>query len=249
MKSLLNTPRGFLKYIIIIITLLFLTYSVINIGFYYTNKNTLFDKSSKLWAHGCNSIDKILKAHKLGFDNIEIDIVYSQKFNKYVISHDVIDFKINKILTLEEVFKHILHKGLFWLDLKNKNIFYGGKNKKAIARMNYILKKYNLKNKVIIESSNHNNLKPFTKEGIFTSYWISPYIKNRGLRLWYLSNKYKLYYLLGYYSSMSMDKKYFTSKFAKSFSQMQLNLFTVNNQKTIKEYSQISNVKIILTDI
>jgi len=240
--------------LIVVVVFLF----VVEHKFKSLSPNVFYSGCFKMWAHRGyflggtqqNSIGSFQAAFNLGAKAIELDIHYDLSLNDYVVSHDFpYALKDGKLLLLEEVFKNFSTSGFFWLDFKNlrRNLSSDSTNK-AINRLVELTKKYNLKEKIIIESPDPIRLLAASRRGFFTSYWIRPYIDRQTLQPWHYFLKVKFFLLYGNFSALSMNHIWYTDDIEKVFKHIPIHLFTVNNQRRLVELMEKDSVKIILTD-
>lgn len=213
-----------------------------------------------MWAHRGffkdglqqNSIESFVKAFDLGVLGVELDIFYDLKTDEYIVSHDYpYNLKNGHILKLEEVFTKVSKRGYFWLDFKNLAILSKHDTQKATVRLRNLLRKYNLAEKSIVESTNPINLSICSKSGLYTSFWITPYIINEQdyfFAFWYNIYRYKLIFLYGNFSAISMDHFLFSKQIEKIFSDIPIHLFTVNDKRRLTELIAKDNVKVVLSD-
>ena len=132
-----------------------------------STKGLLYEDDNKLWAHRVyhsNEANNLLKE----FKGLEIDIIYDQTRGVFDIRHDEDDVFYNR--SLEKFFTEIegVDQYYYWLDFKNLNnrTVKGGKK-----RLNYLLDKFEVRDKVIVESWNSTELGEVSRDSIFTSFW------------------------------------------------------------------------------
>ena len=216
----------------------------------------LSQTEKKAWSHAgyfqetayeANSMQSFANARKNNAKGLELDVIYDSALRKYIVSHDYPYKTYNgKLLFLDSVFATFGNSFKYWLDFKNlKNL-----NKDDVLNSRLILKKL-LSSKgitienILIESTSLDNLSYFTKSGFYTSWWILPYkSKYRSIARNY---KYKFYYLLGKYSSLSMPYSYY-SRIEESMNNIPVNLWTINDRNIFLKTVKKNQVKIILTD-
>lgn len=121
----------------------------------------------KMGRHRVETIEDANKYSKR-FKWLEIDIHFCEKRNIFIQSHDheceglPLDDFINGIVNKNKIY--------FWLDFKNYNI---KTSKNSITAMNKIVKKFNLKQKIFIESTKIRCIYDYGKAGYPTIYWVS----------------------------------------------------------------------------
>lgn len=223
----------------------------------YIDSNNLFktlnplidDQTNKLWGHRINTAEEA--NDWLGeFPGIEIDLVYESSLHVLDVRHGVDDPYTNN--PLEDYFGDISNATdyYYWLDLKNLD---DTNCDTIIKRLNYIIDKYNIRQNVILEARDCELLDKFTKNGIYTSYWIPHFsdgytnkdtidfvvdIGDNLLRYEVnaLSASYKMYWFLDEY-----------------FSNCNIHLWTNGLESSedkliIEELAKNDNVKVILVD-
>lgn len=118
----------------------------------------------KLWLHRCNSIEKFME-QRADYPNIEIDLVFRED-GHFDVSHDI---PVTFGLPLDSFFAHPANNGKMWLDLKNLT----DTNCCAVlAELERLVVRYGVaKERLIIESSNYQQLSHLTEEGYYTSYY------------------------------------------------------------------------------
>jgi len=242
--------------ILIPIILLLIVVAIIDYKFNQLKPKMLYSDCLKVWAHRGyskespeNSLESYKKAFELGAKGVEMDIFFDLDLQDFIVSHDY-PYKLEngKFLRLEDVFTNIGGLGYFWLDFKNLNSMSANNASIAVTKMYNLLQQNNLLKKVIIESTDPVNLSRFSKAGLYTSYWIYPDSNRSLFHFWVTIYKYKLNYLLGEFSALSMDKDYYNTKIEKIFSHIPIHLFTVNDNKLLMTLTRKQNVKIILSD-
>lgn len=245
--------------LVIIVSLSTIAIVIVDYKFNRLNHDIFYSGCFKVWAHRGffkeglqqNSIESFLRAFELGAAGTELDIFYDLNTNEYVVSHDYPYHLINgQILKLEDVFKKVGKCGYFWLDFKNLAILSKQDTQKAVFTLHNLLKKYNLTDKIIVESTNPINLKIVSKLNIYTSYWIMPEIYSYDNFFYFQFDifRYKLFYLYGNFSALSMDYNLFNKKLEGIFANIPIHLFTINDSKKLMNYFVKKNVKIILSD-
>lgn len=211
---------------------------------------------SKTWAHAGyyektdyspNSIESISNAFKNGAVGSEIDVFYDVESGDYIVSHNFPYLKPNgEILVLDSIFSKFGNSNYYWLDYKNLKELNEDETLLSIKRLNEILETNEIdKNRILIESTDLNNLKYFTARTFYTSWWINPSESNSTS---FIRNyRYKWYYLTGKFSSLSMSYNYY-ARIEKTVHSIPINLWTINDKNTYKKIINADEVKIILTD-
>lgn len=123
---------------------------------------------SKIWKHRVNSMDELRQTEK-SFDGVEVDIIYSSKKNDIYVAHGYED-TVNKLF-FDEYLSALEkpEKMYYWIDFKNLN-----KNNapKALEIFGSIVDKYNIRDKVIIESNSTGALKIAKENNFHVMLWV-----------------------------------------------------------------------------
>jgi heptose-I-phosphate ethanolaminephosphotransferase len=170
--------------------------------------------TQKDWKKAINTVEKMhhLDASVAGF---EMDVYFDTSTNCLHVYHDSSGFSTLRIeLVLNEYKTRNLSSAL-WLDFKNLSSV---NEKPALHYISALRNKYNLKDKLIIESSSPRYLQSFCDSGFFTSYYVpffNPYLMSKKDLLLQLEsigqelNKYSVSALSGYYFQYPVLKNYF----------------------------------------
>jgi hypothetical protein len=132
--------------------------------------DTIFYHSEdKLWMHRLldpkNENDNLEE-----FPGYEIDVFYNKKKNIFEVKHHGKEYK-HTLLSFFSEFRSLEGK-YFWIDFKNLNSD-NFVNSKAV--LDYLCNKYNIKERIIIESKNIAVLKRYKESDYFISYWLPNY--------------------------------------------------------------------------
>lgn len=169
---------------------------------------------SKNWVKAIDSENSI-KNLSQNTDGFEVDIYFDSIINSFYVYHDSSAMSATKIEHLLDIYKNRNLSASIWFDFKNLN---SENHDKALNAFIGIRKKYNLENKMIIESPNIKYLPSYCESGFFTSYYtpfFNPYLlKEKDLKhiTDSISNNLKQYpvsALSGYYFQYPFLKKYF----------------------------------------
>ncbi len=177
------------------------------------SKRTLLN-TNKNWKKGINTKELMnaLDADAAGF---ECDVYFDTAKNSFDVHHDEdksIGLDLNILLELYEQKKLT---SSIWLDLKNLN---DANSKAVLFSLIQIRNKFNLQNKLLVESNRADLLTEFSDSGFYTSYYVpmfNPYqINNAELKFWTDSmssvlKKAKVNALSGYYFQSSFLQHYF----------------------------------------
>lgn len=212
-------------------------------AFFYDSCNKVWAHRGYFEAHEQNSISAFRAAVELGARGVELDIYYDEKIDDYVVSHDYpYNLKEGRLLLLSDVFGAV-GDIYFWLDFKNLKKLPKDKLNKAFNRLEKIVSNFNNKNRIIVESQNVESLRHFTTGGFNTSYWIN--YRGGGVKELY---GLKLLYIMGHFSSISMDYRRYNHKLKEAMPRLPILLFTVNDFQTVNRFVENESVKIILSD-
>ena len=124
---------------------------------------------SKVWLHRANDIHKA-QYFQDQYAGLEVDVHFVDSLNTFIIKHD---FDEVSETGLEAWFASLEKRSelCFWIDFKNLNHGNMEASAKELARLR---ETYDLKNTIIVESSNAGCLKAFDDLSFRTSYYI-PY--------------------------------------------------------------------------
>ncbi|BFU78238.1 hypothetical protein ALC152_14530 [Arcobacter sp. 15-2] len=221
----------------------------LNIYFYFIDYNSIIKTKSKIWAHRTNSIDSIEKAILKEVGGVEIDIFYSEQYNRFVITRNNKDTLKEDNLVLEDVLKRFSNEDTyFWLDFHRLEFLSIDEQQKAFEKLVFLSDKYNIKNKIVLESQSSRHLKRYTKNGFFTISLYSFGDNESSLKKLYREYRFKISYVLNQnFSGFSVDQNQYGQLFDK-FTNIPVFIFTVNDTKKIEKYKRLDNIKVILTD-
>jgi hypothetical protein len=177
------------------------------------SKNILIN-TGKEWIKAVNTKELLDPVETLAA-GIECDVYYNHEKNIFEVHHDpgkATGFELNELL--EEYKKKQLQASI-WLDLKNLNDSNYSSAANALANMR---SKYQLANKVLVESGRADLLTIFSDSGFYTSYYIplfNPYqINDEEMKHWVDSlsmvlSRAKVNAVSGYYFQYPFLHHYF----------------------------------------
>ncbi len=234
----------------VLLVILTITVIVVDFNFSRLQPKTMYSGCFKVWAHRSNFAESnTIESFKLKARGREIDIYYDTDNDSYIVSHDYpYIMKNERLIKLEEVFINTDTKGYYWLDFKNLKDLSISNTKTSAKKLHELLEKYSLLERTIVESKDPINLSVFSKNGFFTSYWIAPQEDRNMIAFWFNIYKYKIGFLYGEFSALSIDYNHYGSTTEEVFSQLPIHIFTVNKKNILMELMAKENVKIILTD-
>jgi len=128
------------------------------------------NKSSRIFPHRVDSIGKLRDIWNDGFRSFEVDVRFGDNNTAtFEVGHDLNSMGgINLERFLSSIDSSQIQR--VWLDFKNLN---KDNYKSALSRLEYLNKKFNLKNKFIVESNNKSEFfKEFRKAEWHTSYYM-----------------------------------------------------------------------------
>lgn len=121
----------------------------------------------KIWLHRCNSMEKLYQKHT-AYPNIEVDVIFRGN-RVFDVTHDA-DTSFN--LGLDAYFAYMKDKeGKIWLDVKNLT----ADNRIAmLMALNRLTRHFQIRqDRLIIESPSWESLEIFTREGYYTSCYVT----------------------------------------------------------------------------
>ena len=172
--------------------------------------------TDKNWIKAVNTVHLIeqLAANTPGF---EMDVYFDTAKNILQVYHDSSGYSN---LSIEEILNVYQAKKLtssIWLDFKNLTTF---NEKKSLSYISSLRNRYNLKNKMIIESSDPQLLQSFCDSNFYTSYYtplFNPYLISENELINTIDlistnlKKYPTSAMSGYYFQYPFLQKYFPS--------------------------------------
>ena len=174
-------------------------------GFLNTNKN---------WSKAINTTE-LIQSITIDKSGIELDIYYDTIKGIFDVHHDPDKSVGQNFEDLLIIYKNKNLQASLWMDFKN---LHENNIDKALQTLIQLRAKYNLQNKILVESSNPNLLKPFSDNQFFTSYYtpsFNPYTSSEeGNKIWFdsiatLLRKYPVHALSCYYFQKPFLHQYF----------------------------------------
>lgn len=177
------------------------------------NDNTLVN-TDKEWIKGIDS-KELMNSISATSSGVEFDVYFDLPKKIFDVHHDP-DHSIG--LNLEDQLQVYTQRGMkasIWLDLKNLD---DSNYISAVTTLSVLCSKYNLTNKLLVESNRADLLTVFSDRGFFTSYYIpvfNPYLLNEAeIKHWVDSvsaviNTSKVNALSGYYFQYRFLHHYF----------------------------------------
>ena len=169
---------------------------------------------SKNWVKAVDN-EPAMKKLAVNTGGFEVDVYFDTKIHSFYVYHDSAGMSSLTIDHLLDIYKNRNLTSSIWFDFKNLNNYNQEQSVNACIALR---KKYNLQNKMIIESSRIDYLPRFCENGFFTSYY-TPYFnpyqmdKNDLIKIIdTISYNLKLYpvsALSGYYFQYPFLKKFY----------------------------------------
>lgn len=168
----------------------------------------------KQWTKAVNTVEriKILPADAAGF---EMDVYFDTLKNCLLLYHDSTEYSTLRIEAVLNEYKVKKMAASIWLDFKNLSAANQRQSLSYIASLRNI---YQLKDRVIVESSYPQYLQSFCDSGFFTSYYtpfFNPYQESESALIQHIDTiaanlqRYPVSALSGYYFQYPLLKKYF----------------------------------------
>ncbi len=202
---------------------------------------------NKLWKHRVNTASEAIEALR-NFEGIELDVFYISELNQFQTGHDY-----PSGINLEDYLDSIPNsdKYYYWIDFKNLNELNA---QTSVTKMEKILSKYHLSDKLIVENSNPDLLAFFKVSGIFTSLWISDvsdvlitsYAENELYEeLEVILSKHKFNAISAHYNMVPFMEKYLKNYNCHIWTN---GLISETDKQKIRTFASKSNIKVILVD-
>ncbi len=168
----------------------------------------------KTWRKAINTLEQVneLDSSVSGF---EVDIYFDTAKNRFEVYHDSARYSALDLAAIMNVYNSRLLTASIWLDFKNLS---ASNVQPALKYLLALRKTYTLQNRVIIESSSPQYLRPFCDSNFFTSYYVpffNPYRISKKDLLQQLDHIDKMIHaypvsaLSGYYFQYPALKNYF----------------------------------------
>ncbi len=151
----------------------------------------------------------------LTVEGIEADVYFEPAINGFEVHHDPVATIHLRLDTLLQDYSNRRLKAGIWLDFKNLD---SNNLQPALIEIIRLRKRFNLENKIIVESPSADCLQAFSNEKIFTSYYtpfFNPYLLSDKELLHYADSmrtelmQHPVNALSGYYYQYPFLKKYF----------------------------------------
>lgn len=177
------------------------------------NRNGFLNRN-KNWVKAVNTAERMLSITNENA-GIELDIYYDTLKNIFDVHHDPDKSIGQNFEDLLIIYKRKNLQASIWIDFKNAN---EKNNVKALETLKQLRDKYDLQDKILVESSYPNLLKPFSDNQFYTSYYtpyFNPYLSTEKENeqtldsITSLLKKYPVHALSGYYFQMPFLHKYF----------------------------------------
>ena len=237
--------------LILVIIIFIIIYVGVHIKFRKVNMDCGLKNTPMVWAHrviyfdtAINVLNDNLYAFGENVNGIEIDIYFDSEISKFIVSHAALEDKnILKLPLLEDIIKLGGGDFYYWVDFKNlstENV------EKSIIRLLYLIEKYNLKDKLYIESQKAKSLKKISKAGIKTIFWLK-YIDIFFVYPQLLYIKYHI--ITSDFDAISTPYEVIDKpSFQRNFTHLPVFTFTVNDKSSFDSIFEKPYIKVILTD-
>ena len=129
-----------------------------------------FDFDPKIWVHRVNSLARLDEVQGI-FKGLELDLVFEN--GKLDVRHPP-DSSIH--LSLHKFLSHVQHPSqhYFWLDIKNLTL---ENVEKVKSRLDYLTKKFNLKENIIVETTHPKTIPTLNINNYFTLYYLPDLVR------------------------------------------------------------------------
>lgn len=214
----------------------------------YDTPKAIYDfPADKLWKHRVNTAKEALEAIK-EYNGIEIDVSFIDGLNEFQTGHDY-----PSGISLEAYLDSIpdCSHYYYWIDFKNIN---SSNVIASVEKMKSIISKYNLQDKLIVESSIPELLAFFKVSEIFTSLWIpdvsanliTSFAENQLYEdLEIILTKYQFNAISSHYNMMPFMQQYLRNYNCHIWTN---GLISEADKQKIINYADKSNIKVILVD-
>lgn len=178
------------------------------------SKKAILINTNKEWVKAINTKELMSRVDRSS-SGLEFDIYFDSTKKIFDVHHDVNNSIGLNFDDLLKIYKDRNLKASIWIDFKNLNNF------NYLPALNELIKlrnKYDLKNKILVESYRTDLLQTYSDSSLFTSYYtpyFNPYlidgdsIKSLVIQLASVIKKSKVNALSGYYFQYPFLHKYF----------------------------------------
>ena len=207
----------------------------------------------KLWFHHRDALDQTVAAFDAGAPGIEIDVRYDVARREYYIGrYDTPNPPPDQRTTLDQVFDAVGGRGYFWLDTKTIRYLTPAQAQQAAQDMRTLLARHDVLSHAIVESDRPENLVYFSRQGLYTSYWIfdidETAFPHTLLGQYLALMRIKRNYIHGGFAAISLDHRFYTPFVAWMLRGARIHLFTINDPQTLETLVHRPEVKVVLTD-
>jgi hypothetical protein len=152
-----------------------------------------------------NSIESISYAFDQGAKGTEVDVFYDSDIGTFIVSHSRHYEKPNGILlTLDKLFEAVGDDGYFWLDWKKLRHLDGDQLRAALARLNQLMGRGDLRDRVYVEGEAPLSLLVVKQAGFQTIYDCRPILDSNILAP-VVVDVFKAVYYFGGFTVMGMN--------------------------------------------
>ena len=219
---------------------------------FYTNETKVWAHRGQ-WAdsagHTENSLEAYSRALALGAKGLELDIYYDAALSGFVVSHDrPYHLHSGHLLMLKDVFEHFGSRTFYWLDFKNLAGLPAAEVTTATLLMQATLSSFGLRDFAVIESPKLAKLLNFKAAGMHIVYWIEVDPSLSFYRYWYKLLSVRQDLLRYNIPAVSMNHTIFNDTLVALLPKTDFYLFTINEERRLKELGQQEDVRILLSD-
>ena len=169
---------------------------------------------SKDWVKAVNT-EALMQAQDSTSAGLEMDVYFDKSKNSFFVYHDSSNISAQSLEQQLDVYRSRKLTASVWLDFKNLN---HSNEVAALQKLMEFRNRYQLQNKLIVESTNIKNLNAYCENGFFTSYYVpyfNPYLMDEDAivkqidDISFLLKTNKVSALSGYYFQIPMLKRFF----------------------------------------
>lgn len=170
--------------------------------------------AGKKWVKAVNTVERI-KAINRNVPGIEMDVYFDTSQNQLLVYHDSAVYSSTNIEQLLKIYREQKLTASLWLDFKNLS---ADNQQSSLQYISLLQNEYQLRNKILIESSQPALLQAFCQNGFFTSYYVpffNPYLTNENEIVKCIDTitanlqQYPTSALSGYYFQYPLLRKFF----------------------------------------
>lgn len=217
------------------------------------------EQKDKLWLHQGfhesgkegNSIKSVNRAFASNYAGVEIDLHFVENEHMIIVCHDMPTPKDwqNNILTFDRLLQELplnqKNPGYLWLDFKNLN---SGNASEALNLLAEMIRRHNLHDHVLVESSNPFMVRKITQAGL-NSVWGVFYGQNAAKLDKDNISAIKALAVLSQCIMISLPWQACDEQARNLLNNFPTAVYTVNDIDQIEKFLALPSVKIVLTDL